>query len=279
MNLIGVKPDVHGVELTAVDFSTDLTPFDGLLHKFTYQLVDGNEAQVARVAEFAATHPGFAVVEPIEHMSVFTSRQMLGERMRDVQLPPYTEYVDGVELTEGVSLPFPFPVMVKRIIGCGTPESHIIEIVHNEEQLRSIDVKSDNFIVFPFVRHYGTVFKGYALGDKSFIYPTPSIVLSDDKMISFDSQKAFPEEIMNKNFSEAAAMEICPTEEEVSEMAKGIAKGMSVGIFGFDVLRREEDRKLIIVDVNYFPCFRRMEDFAGKIAEFLKQRVALEKRE
>ena len=150
MHLHEIKPESHGIELTAVELDADLSKFDGILHKFTYQLLDGHDADVQRILEYTKTRPDFIVIEPIECIRIFTDRLVLQEFMKAHPLPPCVEYSDGVELKAGTKLPFPFPIVVKAVCACGTPESHVIRIVHSEAQLAEIDVTATRLIAFPF---------------------------------------------------------------------------------------------------------------------------------
>jgi hypothetical protein len=82
MNLSEITAAAHGVELVAVDLGADLAPFDGVLHKFTYELAGGRAADVERVAAYARSRPGFLVIEPIDHIRAFTDRLVLQELLR-----------------------------------------------------------------------------------------------------------------------------------------------------------------------------------------------------
>ena len=48
LNLKDMTPDKYGIKLTPIDFNSDLSSFDGIIHKFTYQFTDGHESDVER---------------------------------------------------------------------------------------------------------------------------------------------------------------------------------------------------------------------------------------
>ena len=273
MHLHEIKPETHGVELTAVELDADLSKFDGILHKFTYQLLDGHEADVQRILEYTKTRPDFIVIEPIECIRIFTDRLVLQEFMKAHPLPPCVEYSDGVELKAGTKLPFPFPIVVKAVCACGTPESHVIRIVHSEAQLAEIDVTATRLIAFPFIHHHGVVFKCYALAETTVMRPSSSLVLRDTEGSSFDSQKPIPESIANASFEVDAANKFRPSEEELQQISSALQKSTGVQLIGYDLLRRESDGKLVLVDFNYFPCFRQIENLPQRIADFIKAKA------
>jgi hypothetical protein len=74
MNLAEINPVMHGIELVSAELDADLTHFDGILHKFTYDLADGHEAAVARIATYAKTRRNFVVIESIDNIRIFTDR-------------------------------------------------------------------------------------------------------------------------------------------------------------------------------------------------------------
>lgn len=273
MNLHEIKPETHGIELTAVELGADLSPFDGILHKFTYQLLDGHEADVQRIQEYIKTRPDFIVIEPIENIRVFTDRLVLQNFMKANPLPSFVEYSEGVELTKDATIPFPFPIIVKAVSACATPESHLIRIVQNQQQLDELKQLPTRLLAFPFIHHHGVVFKCYALAEITVMRPAPSLVLNTSDGSEFDSQKPIPDSIANGSFNAEAADKIKPSTAELEQISSALQKSTGVQLIGYDVLRRESDGKLVLVDFNYFPCFRQIENLPQKIADFIKSKA------
>jgi len=272
MCLNAITPESHGIRLTAVSVDADLTKFDGLLHKFTYQLAQGRDDEIIRVREFARLHPAFVMIEPVDRLSVFTDRLVLSALMQAHPLPAFAEFCIGVEVTGG-PLPFPFPVIVKAVVGCGIPESHIIQIVRDGEQLAAIGATTVRCLAFPYVPHRGVVFKCYALGDHSAMQPAPSLVLRGDGASEFDSQRPFPAGLANDAFDAERAAELGPSESELQAISCSIRESTGFGLLGIDIIRREGDGMLIVVDINYFPCFQRIPDVPNRLAAFIRGRA------
>lgn len=273
MKLHEIKPETHGIKLTAVDFDADLSQFDGLLHKFTYQLVDNHEEDVNKVYEYTKAHPEFIVIEPIDHIRVFTDRLALQNFIHEHPLPEIVEYSEGVVLEQDTIPPFDFPMIIKAVAACGTSESHFIQIVHDKEQLDQIDRAKMKLMAFPFINHHGVVFKCYALGSTTVMRAAGSLVLHGKTQSHFDSQKPLPSELVNDEFQATKATEIAPTEAELAEISKALEESTGVQLIGYDLLRRESDGKLVLVDFNYFPCFRQIENLPDKIADFIKEKA------
>jgi glutathione synthase/RimK-type ligase-like ATP-grasp enzyme len=273
LNLAAIKPATHGIELVAAEFDADLSQFDGILHKFTYDLADGHEPDVIRIADYVKTRPNFVVIEPIDNIGLFTNRLALQEFFHSHPLPPCVEYCDGVLLTPGIQLPFPFPALVKAVSACGTAESHSITVVHNPEQLDACAASPTRVIAFPFVPHSGTVFKVYSLGPHTISRTTGSLVITSSDSAEFDSQKPLPDALANTGFAGDAAAKLAPSQEELDTISAALRTSTGVELIGFDLLRRETDAKLVLVDFNYFPCFRGIDDISGKLAAFIKGRA------
>lgn len=275
MNLNQVTPEKHGIELVPVELGDDLSSFDAIIHKFTYQLVDGHEADVAKIQEYAKSRPGFVVIEPIDNIKVFIDRLELQNFIEANPLPDCIEYIKGYPVTDGFvpeKVGLNYPLLLKPVAACGTSNSHSIQVIHNEEQLRAVG-NPYPMLAFPFIPHHGVVFKCYSLGENFVMHKSKSLVLKTQDKVVFDSQKPLPTEIDAGAVPDSSSS-FEPTNEELKASSEALRKMTGVQLIGYDLLRRESDGKLCLVDFNYFPCFRGIEDVPGKFATFIKQRIA-----
>lgn len=288
-----IKPDSHSIELVEFDLLRDfddleykLSSVDGIIHKFTYQLSEVNNTSenhikeiraIEKINEYSKNNDNFVVLEPIDNVKIFTERDKLQDFIHKFDIPNIFHYVDGYYVDDNFSIDkygLQFPLILKAVVACGAKESHSMIIVNNEEQLRNRP-KGVKSMAFPFVHHYGTVFKCYALNEDIFFRASPSLKINTDDLVVFDSQKKLPNEISNNEFdpSSESVSKICPRHEEIKEVADFLIKITNVHLIGFDLIRRESDNKLCLVDINYFPCFRGIDDIPGKICSFIKSRI------
>lgn len=273
MNLHTVTPEKHGLELVPVELGDDLSSFDAIIHKFTYQLVDGHEKDVAEVQKYVKSHPGFVCIEPIDNIRVFVDRLELQNFIKAYTLPDFIEYVNGYKVDDDFKpekFGLSYPLLLKPVSACGTSCSHSLQVIHNEEQLAKCD-RSVELLAFPFIPHNGVVFKCYALGDHFVMRSSKSLVLHSSEQVKFDTQKAFPESIAGKDITDDVK-KLEPTEEELKLSSEALRKMSGVELIGYDLIRRESDGKLCLVDFNYFPCFKGIEDVPGKIAQFIREK-------
>lgn len=272
MNLDRVKPETHGIELVPADFNTDLTNFDGIIHKFTYQLTDGHEKDVENVLNYVRQRKDIFMIEPIEKINIFLNRKTFQDLIiSSNSFPKNVKYVEGTEDLDSINV---FPTILKPIEACGTTYSHSIRIVHSKEQLKEIPNNNVKLMGFPFIKHYGIVFKCYSLGSNYVMRASGSLVLHNNNSTQFDSQKPLPEDLMNTTFGNQETNKIAPSQEELKEIAQFLQSVTGIQLLGFDILRDEETNQLCIVDVNYFPCFRGIENIGDKFADFIKEKAS-----
>ena len=295
LNLDSIKPESHGVELLEFDLLHDfdnieekLSSVDGIIHKFTYQLSEINDKSeghskeieaIEKINEFSKRNSSFVVLEPIDNIRVFTGRDKLQESIHRLDIPDIFCYIDGYHVDDDFNVEkhgLKFPLILKAVVACGTKESHSMIIVNNEEQLKSRP-RDVRFMAFPFVHHYGTVFKCYALNEDVYFRASSSLKINTSDSVVFDSQKKLPDEISNSDFdpNSVTLSAIYPKHEEIKEVANFLIRATRVHLIGFDIIRREGDNKLCLVDVNYFPCFRGIDDIPGKICSFIKSRAGV----
>jgi len=165
--------------------------------------------------------------------------------------------------------------LIKSQAACGPPESHIIQSIYSPEQMPKLISPA---LAFPFIPHHGIVFKCYALGKHIVYRPGKSLVLHTQESSTFDSQKPLPKEIAGNDLVPSESEKYSPSFDEVQEIANALEEMTGVSLIGFDVIRRESDGKLCLIDFNYFPCFRGIDDVAGKFACFIKEKVEAAKR-
>lgn len=274
MNLHLITPDTHGIELVVSNFGDDLSTFDGILHKFTYQLAEGQAKEVSKMLEYVKTRPDFIVIEPFDHFDIFLDRLTLQDYFEKHPLPKIIEYVNGEVITEEKKLEkINFPILIKPQVACGSSESHSIHVIHNQSQLDMVQLGKETLIAYPLIPHNGIVYKTYSLGKKTVMKASSSLVIHGDNKLTFDSQKPFPPELANENFTQSNSR--IPSKEEIEQISQALQQITGIELLGYDIIRRESDGQLCLVDLNYFPAFRCIENSYEYLAEFIKEKAKI----
>lgn len=163
---------------------------------------------------------------------------------------------------------------------------------------------SGNALLQEYVDHNCKIYKVYVMGDFVFIAVRPSLpnlgslrnaaehvtsqtdTESRSRFLSaivFDSQSSFDkvhESVSNMQFVDSESKEIQNTEQDMDLTLRetlqiasfSLRELLGLTLFGFDVLQSCEDNQpLLIVDINYFPSYKEVDDLPRRFRElFLK---------
>jgi len=188
-----------------------------------------------------------------------------------------------------------FPVICKPVEACGTSASHHLTIILNEEGLSDLKAPC---VMQEYINHDTKLLKVYVLGPKTFVFPRKSLPnlndggsfitdnqnhrnssnMSQPRSLCFDSQKPYPtsedfglRDIFSK-MGDAKA-DSRPSEEVVNQIASMLQSTFRLSLFGFDLIKSSADKKLYIVDINYFPSFKEVKDFPIQFRKYLRYRI------
>ncbi|KAI9175607.1 hypothetical protein H9P43_006978 [Blastocladiella emersonii ATCC 22665] len=178
----------------------------------------------------------------------------------------------------------PFPLIVKRDEACSSHASHVMAVVAGPAQWAALVAggpfdSDEQVTIQQLVPHGGVLYKVYALGpDRPHVLLRPSLKDRWEDIgepLVFDSQripKAFPESTNGSTMGSVQAAFLSATAEDRAETArrldsdgiraqlaaltKRIASTMNLTLFGFDAVYHAAERRLYLVDVNYFPSFQ-----------------------
>jgi FMN phosphatase YigB (HAD superfamily) len=171
-----------------------------------------------------------------------------------------------------------FPLLVKPACACFTVNSHLLSLVFSrkglEEVLQMGEYRDSDVIVQSFVNHYARIHKLYTVGRHVSILVKKSIPseLGKSKSVDylcFDSQKPFPpdwydvlegEEIKEKEINF----------EFVSQICKELNAELGLNVMGYDFVIQEETGVYYIVDQNYFPGYKHLENFGEIYQAYIK---------
>ena len=164
-----------------------------------------------------------------------------------------------------------------------------------------------------YVNHNGILFKVYVLGDRTDVFcrsslpnlPTDQATLEALPLssVDFDSQRPYPKAtafgleedeeeeedapLLHNNNNNHKTKSVAISSEEIAPVVSALKKAFGLDMFGFDILvaastnhnhknEDEEDERgnsLLVVDVNYFPSYKEVDNFPMQLAKYLTQRA------
>ena len=154
-----------------------------------------------------------------------------------------------------------FPVIIKSRLACGPAWTHLMAIARNSVELAAVrDELKGELLTQQFIFHSEKLYKVFCIGDAFFAFSRPT--LSPKINGVFDSQTAF------KNLPQVQGGVTTEELNTLSEIGRLIDKELGLRLFGFDAVRNEMGR-FVVVDVNYFPSFNEVQDFPDLLAQLL----------
>lgn len=195
-----------------------------------------------------------------------------------------------------------FPIISKPFAAAGSPESHKMVIFLNSNGLKEIQSPC---LLQEYANHDAILHKVYVLGDDVYVFQRSSLpnlpVGNNDNeeinYVAFDSQAPYPklsvfrpkdsiavtggESITNQCDHQKQKNTHC-TEctpvvthfvdaDEIKPVASALQRAFCLGLFGFDVIISRERGwpEMFVIDVNYFPSYKEVENFPLLLTQYL----------
>lgn len=249
------------------------------------QFTDGMQ----QLTRFLHEHPHICVVDPIERILPLLDRALTQEilqgltnlvvpnhlRIRSpcfVKVPSFDD-PDLLEMLKASKVSL--PAIVKSQMACGVPDAHKMAVVFKHEGYLSLTVPTPSTIQ-EYIDHGSRQYKFYVVGGKvmySIRRSTPDAALLSGAAaslqipaaITFDSLKSLPssfvENAPNNTFSSSAEDDLGELDlETVHSAAMWLREKLQLTIFGFDVVVQSTTRDHVIIDVNFFPTFKDVDE-------------------
>ncbi|KAL0490468.1 inositol-tetrakis phosphate kinase [Acrasis kona] len=277
---------------------------DILFMKITDEMnsVEGKHL-VSQVQEYIAKNPNTLVVEKIENVERLTSRvdmySFLGQKLQNstsVGVPGITivnqastvEQLESDLKRDGVE----FPVVVKTTAACGALETHEMAIVFNVPNLFDVLTDKSKFkiplpvVVQQYINHDATLYKVYVIGNDTFVQARESIRnfrLEETETITFNSQAKLPDTLITQKNSDLhdsvtfkTITPLLSLEKEKREMfdnaSKLICDSLDIYLLGYDLVTDSKTGKSFVVDVNYLPGFKGVDNLPEKLLAHMLER-------
>ncbi|KAH7330751.1 hypothetical protein KP509_20G000100 [Ceratopteris richardii] len=236
-----------------------------------------------------ASHPEICVVDPIERILPLVDRALTQEILQGlptadsqgskrIRAPRYKrvlkfDCIPPSKILEDCG--FSLPAIIKPQVACGVSNAHIMAVVFNEAGFLNLDVPTPS-VIQEYVDHGSTLYKFYVIGENLFYSvrnSTPNAAVGMDStassglppVIVFDSLKSLPKNFradqgsMSGDFASSQGSSGVDL-ELVSEAASWLQEKLKLTIFGFDVVIELATGDHVIIDMNFFPTFKDVDE-------------------
>eukprot|EP01095_Lingulamoeba_sp_RSL-Kostka_P010676 TRINITY_DN3889_c0_g1_i1.p1 TRINITY_DN3889_c0_g1~~TRINITY_DN3889_c0_g1_i1.p1 ORF type:complete len:317 (-),score=89.10 TRINITY_DN3889_c0_g1_i1:38-988(-) len=272
--------DVIIEEIDTNNFTSE-QKYDIIIGKFTDFLVKGtekskelernfekwiNEGNVKTVVDSMDAQRNCISRESISHFGEFLETNVGDVPIKNPKTLVITENERRNNYTEllnekGIN----FPVICKPNQACGSLESHEMGVVFNESQIHQFDLPC---VIQEFYNHGGVINKVFVCGlDEFSVVKRPSITdityEENHEPIIFNSQDM--SHLMN---NDTENYEI-PSDHILSSIIKLINKKFDLNLFGFDLIQNNITGKYAVVDINFFPGYKGLDNFHEKLLNCL----------
>ncbi|KAJ6243298.1 inositol-tetrakisphosphate 1-kinase [Anaeramoeba flamelloides] len=283
----------HSIILHELDITQPIkleVQLDGILQKVADELFNEDQLYQKRLSNFlnfVRENPETVVIEDIEKLNVFRSRDDLNETIKpkveeieNAFLPPSIVASSCSEAEELISTyeTVSYPVICKPVSAGGLSKTHEIYIIGNNKGLKSLD--NFPYLITPYYNHSQTIYKIFINGDSYVSVPRYSLRnLDPNELSGFKTAKLGKGIQIPENIKPNKTIQLLDNLKgiELKVICEKVKTALGVEILGVDVIRCDKDQRLAIVDINYFPGFRGVQSFYEDLAILLKARIQTKK--
>lgn len=260
-------------------------------------LTEDQRAALYRVhglVDFQRQHPECCLVDNPMCVQTLMSREEIASTLErclasltttsglPVVAPKYAVLQNNDHLADQVA-GLQFPLIVKPLIAAGTKASHSMAVVMDPAGLDHVPVPS---LCQEYANHDALLYKVYVLGSHVSVHHRRSLPnLPRDQCsrlthVRFDSQRPYPRLAdfgygeSKKRPREALVVKAPPpkvTVEEIRPVVEALTRAFGLELYGFDFV--VANRRLVVVDVNYFPSYKEVSNFPSLLAKYLTDRA------
>lgn len=267
----------RGVEVVYIDLSKPIEeqgPFDIIIHKMTY-FMTGHDMSVDpglnRLYIYYKAHPEVTIIDDLDAVALTLDREEMNAAFEKVNWdgfrvsPPRVVFM-GSEDADISSVKF--PVLVKPKGAASTDANHMMRLATGPEQLKGAPMPC---ILQEFVNHGGIVYKIYALGDHLEVGARPSMRdIAPDECLSVDFHSQHSE-VDNGLWTRPRDLSgVKMPIEDFKKISAVLRRELKLNLIGFDILI-DNDNNYWLVDLNYFPGYKNVENLWQKFFDFFMQ--------
>uniref|UniRef100_K3WYF2 Inositol-tetrakisphosphate 1-kinase n=1 Tax=Globisporangium ultimum (strain ATCC 200006 / CBS 805.95 / DAOM BR144) TaxID=431595 RepID=K3WYF2_GLOUD len=171
------------------------------------------------------------------------------------------------------------PLICKSVEACATDRSHMMSVITQRSDLQFVEYPA---LYQEFINHSGRLFKGYVLGDIINVAERRSLpnIHAGATHVHFNTQKQYPTaDDFHPDATDSLIATADATHRDQSEIfaavrviGERIREELNLSLFGFDVIVSDATQELYVIDVNYFPSYKELDDFSIVLRKHIKQR-------
>jgi inositol-1,3,4-trisphosphate 5/6-kinase/inositol-tetrakisphosphate 1-kinase len=199
-----------------------------------------------------------------------------------------------------------FPMIFKPLVAAGAKASHAMTVLMDRSALSTVADKAP-CLCQEYSNHDAVLHKVYVLGDYVSVHRRRSLPNlprnrpSRRSFVEFDSQRPYPrlidfgydndgrhQETGSPGSIAGNGKPTSVTIEEVKPIVTALKEAFGLELFGFDILvvsagnssssDTNHHRKMLVVDVNYFPSYKEVTNFPTLLAKYLTDRAVANRR-
>ena len=283
------------VEIVPIDLSRpieDQGKFDLILHKMTYSFKHHDmhcNPKLSRLYEYSQKHPEVAMIDDLDAVAITLDRKESDDFLKKVQWKGKVEVLcpnskmllkSDIETIKDVTSDMHFPLLAKAKVSSFTSEiakdtAHMMRLVTLPEQLVGFPTPA---FLQEYINHGGVIYKCYALGSQldCDLRPSTRDIQPGEKFhVDFHSQHSEEQNgiwTKPRDFSDVKV----PMNDFI-QISSDLRKALHVDLLGFDVII-DKNNKFWIIDLNYFPGYKHVDNLWPKFLNFIMEKLGLPKR-
>mmetsp|Transcript_15784 Transcript_15784/g.21988 ORF Transcript_15784/g.21988 Transcript_15784/m.21988 type:complete len:324 (-) Transcript_15784:39-1010(-) len=286
--LLKLHPEIEVVNLDikkSIEEQSGGKPFDVVLLKVLGEIISSKEKpEVAKELQdwenYFQKHKNIVQIDPISSQRLTLDRHQMGiifsqmeneapkelkiRNPKHLLIESHSQNVDTSSIT--------FPVICKLVEAGGSSAAHRMALVFDQKGFSEMPVP---FIAQEYLNHNATIYKVFVVGRNHYVVKRRSLpnIPSKHETTFFDSQKPF-EPQMKALIPEGYVdpFESTPQEppaEVLQWLTKSLSQSFNMQLFGYDVIVEQHHGTYGVIDINYFPGYRGVDDLDGKLLHLI----------
>jgi len=220
-------------------------------------------------------YPSMVLIDDLASQSKLLSRETMSEVFSCIEMESkgLVNCPSSVLINENDNIPenISFPCICKSIEAGGTETSHQMGILFNSSALNDWPRP---FIIQQYINHDCTIDKLFVVGNKSFVDRRSSLN-------NYDADENRPPLLFNsQNMKEVLGnyqdfnVPVIP-QDMLDNITNVIIKETNLHLMGIDIIRDNKTGKLYIIDINYFPGYKGVDNFCGILLDYIVETINL----